>query len=234
MLDGARETVAKFDLTISTIQDSGGPPEVPISVGFVTTGILKILPAAIKRFHGIHPDVRIKLAEASTPDLVERMRDQRLDLALINDPPERPSSLTFELLRRDPIVAALPGTHPLAAADTVSLHALATAPMIFYPRAISPGLHDGILKAFSSAGQTPRIEQEAQFTPTILALVSAGLGYALIPESTKALPYRNIVFRPVIDLPTDLTWGLHLVSRPDMTRLTTKVFGDFLRDAALD
>ena len=106
--------------------------------------------------------------------------------------------------------------------------------MIFYPRAISPGLHDGILKAFSSAGQTPRIEQEAQFTPTILALVSAGLGYALIPESTKALPYRNIVFRPVIDLPTDLTWGLHLVSRPDMTRLTTKVFGDFLRDAALD
>jgi DNA-binding transcriptional LysR family regulator len=234
LLDGARETVAKFDLTISTIRDSGGPAETPISVGFVTTGVLSILPTAIKRFHGVHPDVRIKLVEASTPDLVERVRYQKLDFALINDPPERPSSLTFELLRRDAIVAALPVAHPLAGGDTVSLHALATAPMIFHPRAISPGLHDGILKAFSAAGQTPRIGQEAQFTPTILSLVSAGLGYALIPESAKALPYRNIVFLPVADLPTDLTWGLHLVSRPDMPQLTTKVFGDFLREAALD
>ena len=234
LLDGARETVSKFDLTISTIRDTGGPPALPISVGFVTTGILRILPAAIKRFYGVHPDIRIKLAEASTPDLVERVLDQRLDLALINDPPERPSSLTFELLRRDPIVAALPGAHPLASTDTVSLHALATTPMIFYPRAVSPGLHDGILKAFSTVGQTPRIEQEAQFTPTILSLVSAGLGYALIPESAQALPYKNIVFRAVTDLPTDLTWDLHLVSRHDKMRLATKVFGDFLRDAALE
>ena len=232
LLDDARKTVSQFDRTISTVRDSAGPPQQPVSVGFVTAGILRILPAAIKRFHATHPDVRVRLAEASTPDLVERIRNEKLDLALINDPPERPAGLSFELLRRDPILAALPHAHPLAAHSTVTLRALAAEPMIFYPRTISPGLHDGILGAFAAAGETPRIEQEAQFTPTILSLISAGLGYALIQEGAKALPYPNVVFRPVSDLPADLTWGLHLVWRADRASPGGRYFADLRRTAA--
>ena len=232
LLEEARRTVSQFDRTIATVRDTAGPPRDPVSVGFVTAGILRILPAAIKQFHGTHPDVRVQLAEASTPDLVERSRAGKLDLALINDPPERPAGLSFELLRRDPIRAALPHDHPLAPSNAVTLRALAPEPMIFYPRSISPGLHDGILRAFADAGQTPRIEQEAQFTPTILALISSGLGYALIQDGARALPYPNVVFRPVSDLPADLTWGLHLVWRPDRASAVVRYFAGLLRSQA--
>ena len=228
----ARKAVSQFDRTISIVRADDVSPRQPVSVGFVTAGILRILPAAIKRFHATHPDFRVQLAEASTPDLVERVRTGKLDLALINDPPQRPPNLSFEQLRRDPIVAALPADHPLAGGGTVTLRALATEPMIFYPRAVSPALHDGILSAFAAAGCTPRIEQEAQFTPTILSLISAGLGYALIQDSAKALPYPNVAFLPVSDLPASLTWGLHLVWQPDRANPVARYFTDLLRAAA--
>ena len=65
--------------------------------------------------------------------------------------------------------------------------AVADMPLIIFPRRIAPAFHDAILGCFRDAGLTPRIGQEAIQMQTIVGLVSAGMGIALVPQSVSNL-----------------------------------------------
>jgi DNA-binding transcriptional LysR family regulator len=69
------------------------------------------------------------------------------------------------------------------------------------PRQVAPRLYDAILGACAAAGFSPRIAQEAIQMQTIVNLVSAGLGLALVPQSMRLLQRPGIVYR---DLPASL------------------------------
>jgi DNA-binding transcriptional LysR family regulator len=67
--------------------------------------------------------------------------------------------------------------------------------MIMFPRAIAPALFDEILGFCRAAGFTLRIAQEARQTQTIISLVSAGLGIAIVPASIRHLKRKGVVYR---------------------------------------
>ncbi|MEG1113622.1 MAG: LysR substrate-binding domain-containing protein, partial [Janthinobacterium sp.] len=77
-------------------------------------------------------------------------------------------------------------------------------------RAISPALHDAILGVFRAAGVTPQIGQEAIQMQTIVSLVSAGMGIALVPQSVSNLMRPGVEYRPLQDatplVETGLAW----------------------------
>jgi DNA-binding transcriptional LysR family regulator len=72
---------------------------------------------------------------------------------------------------------------------------LGDLPLIIFPRRIAPGLHDAILATFRAAGLTPRIGQEAIQMQTIVSLVSAGMGIALVPQSVSNLTRPGVEYR---------------------------------------
>lgn len=232
MLAEARKAVDQYDRAVAAARQTVEDVRDPVSVGFVTAGLLRLLPGAIRDFTTRFADADIRLEEGSTAELIEGVVSRQLDLALMNEPAKRPSNIEFELLRRDKTLAALPKSHPLATSSPLTLAALATEPLIFFPRDAGPGLYDGILAAFAKAGAAPRIDQQARFTPTILSLVAAGLGYALVQESAQALPFSDVVYRPVVDLPDDVTWNLHLVWNPATATPSARMFARHLRETA--
>jgi len=201
-------------------------------VGFVTAGIFSLLPAAIRIYRQQFAEARIQLTEASTNELLELLEQDKLDLALIHPRRRHPASVMIEDLQRDRPVAALPQSHPLARRRQVTLHDLASEPLIFFPRSASPDLYKRFIDAFARQGLKPRIDQEARLTPTILAFVSAELGYALVPESVRALPFSNVVFRAIEDLPADLVWSLALAWKPGTASPLARAFGLTLRSIA--
>ena len=232
LVEEARRAVAQYERAIAVVRGTETEVKDPVSVGFVTAGLLRVLPAAIRKFSDTYADVDIRLSEGTTAGLIAAVADRRLDLALTNTPPSSPAGVTFELLRRDRTLAALPKTHVLAARRRLTLADLAPHPMIFFPRDAGPSLYDGIVDSFAAAGAAPSIEQEARFTPTILSLVAAELGYALVQESAQALPYPNIVYRPVADLSPEVVWELHLARRADGESSSARALSDYLRNAA--
>jgi DNA-binding transcriptional LysR family regulator len=104
-------------------------------------------------------------------------------------------TLSIEPVLDEPLVAALPAGHSLSARPTVSVRELATDPFILFPRSEGPGFYDQILSFCHHSGFSPRVVQEASQMQTILSLVAAGVGAALIPASVQSLQERDIVYK---------------------------------------
>ncbi|MFC0397784.1 LysR family transcriptional regulator [Paraburkholderia rhizosphaerae] len=113
------------------------------------------------------------------------------------------------------------GEHPLPVPaewrDTpISLRDAADAPLVIFPRRLAPGFYDIIMDCYGVAGVTPRIGQEAIQMQTIVSLVSAGMGVALVPQSLRNLRRTGVVYRPLTEavpaIETGLVWRTQAVS----------------------
>ena len=227
-LDEARKALAQFDRAVSLARRAGGAT-LPVKVGFVTAATFDLLPSAIRDFKSIYPDATLQLRESSTTELLDAVANDQVDLALVHPVKIVPPGLSVEHVRSDKTVIALPADHRLARRKALSMTDLAGTPLIFFPRSASPDLHQRFMEFFRSQGVEPKIEQEARLTPTILSLVGAGLGYALIQGSAKSVPFANVAFRPLSGAPDELDWRLSIVWKPDVATSLAKALHMILR-----
>jgi DNA-binding transcriptional LysR family regulator len=126
---------------------------------------------------------------------LEDLQSGTLDVGLLMGPFDQPGFECLEVMTEH-LVAAIPLGHALATgASSISVKRLASEEMIMFPRAIAPALFDEILGFCRTAGFTLRIAQEARQTQTIISLVSAGLGIAIVPASIRHLKRKGVVYR---------------------------------------
>ena len=105
-------------------------------------------------------------------------------------------ALVYQRLQAEALVLALPDSHPRSkVTGPAALSGFAGEAFISFPRQIAPRLHDAIIGACGEAGFSPRIVQEAIQMQTIISLVSAGMGVALVPESLMSLKRSGVVYR---------------------------------------
>jgi DNA-binding transcriptional LysR family regulator len=106
-------------------------------------------------------------------------------------------------------IAVLPGDGDHG---KVSLAEIGRCGLILFPAAQGPALHARIMDTFTKAGIEVRIVQEARRALTMLSLVSAGLGAALLPRSTRRLAFEGVHYADIIgaSLPT---WSLAMIAR---------------------
>jgi DNA-binding transcriptional LysR family regulator len=179
-----------------------------LTLGFISAVDYSILPGVLRAFREGYPGVTLDLRELTSDIQLRDLRALRIDAGMLLAPVVDASLKTLPLLR-EPLVAALPATDPLARRGRrVSLDALATRPFILFPRSNAPGLHDMIVDFCRSAGFAPRVAQEAIQMQTIISLVSAGLGVALVPASLMDLRRSGVAYRPLRELSPQITVAL--------------------------
>ena len=182
-----------------------------LTLSFISTADYSILPPLLQRFRARYPQVRIDLREATTDIQLDDLLQGKIDAGLLLAPlPEKASSqLDCRPVLSEPLIAALPADM-LHATGPVSLKSLRELPLIIFPRRISPAFHDTILACFRAAGVTPHIGQEAIQMQTIVGLVSAGMGMALVPQSVSNLKRPGVDYRPLVEhappIQTGLAW----------------------------
>ena len=137
-----------------------------------------------------------------SPELLTRAQEQalvesQLDVGVLRPPVFAPQ-LTCRLLARTGFLLALPERHRLAREAVVDLTDLASESFVTYPQASQSVVNEVVLRSCHAAGFSPRREHEAAETSTLLALVAAGLGVALVPESVRALRLDGVVYTDVI------------------------------------
>lgn len=158
------------------------------------------MPGIISRFRRTWPDVHMVLRELSTTDQLKAMAESQLDIGFIR--PGHPSEavgVEARVVLVEPLLAALPADHPLAARPGIALAELADEPFILHPRAIGTGLYDKVISLCAAAGFHPRVVLEAHQMSTMIALTATGLGVAVVPEAMRRLQVEGCHFVPLRD-----------------------------------
>ncbi len=167
-----------------------------LSIAFVPMADYSVLPTALREFRMALPSVHLDLQEATTDIQIELLASGRIDIGFLLPPlPDKlKADVDYLPLTSEPLLLALPeGT-----ANTktrLSLKRCADLPLIIFPRRMSPAFHDQILACLRDAGLSPRIGQEAIQMQTIVSLVSAGMGFALVPQSVSNMKRPGVEYR---------------------------------------
>jgi DNA-binding transcriptional LysR family regulator len=168
-----------------------------VTLGFTATTAYSFLEHVVAAASVELPNVELGLREMVTSAQVEELLEGGIDVGLIR-PPVAGADLVTTLLYREPLLAALPESHPLATRKAVpSVRDLDGQPFIMYSPSEARYFHEVLVSIFRSAEVAPNYVQYLSQVHSMLALVKAGLGIALVPAAATALHYRGLVLRPV-------------------------------------
>jgi DNA-binding transcriptional LysR family regulator len=155
---------------------------------------------AIKQFQSGFPHVLLTLHEMTSLDQLNALHYRTLDAGILrkSDVPA-PSGILIEEWYRAPLVAAMANDHPLAKKRAIRISDLRDQPLIMYPRESGIGLYWQVLRLCANAGFRPQIAREVQELTTIVGLVDAGEGIAIVPADTRSIHLDGVAYVPLRD-----------------------------------
>lgn len=175
-----------------------GRVERPLRLGSVPSGFAELLRAIIPVFRREHPNVTLLIEALDVADQANALIRGELDVGVLRavDPLE---GIRLAPIAEEPLVLALPGTHPLADRAAVGLPELRREDLIVMPRRQGPDYVDQITSACRAAGFSPRIAYEPENDQIMLGLVACELGVAFLPRPIATLTVPGVVYRPLTD-----------------------------------
>ncbi|MDA3623971.1 LysR family transcriptional regulator [Saccharopolyspora oryzae] len=165
-----------------------------LTIGFVSSASLSVLPPAVRLFRERHENVKLHLNELTTAQQVEALYEDEIDIGLVRTGTS-PVGLTVTPVLEERLVAVIPEAHPLADRDPVPLDLLAAEPLVLVPHRLMPDYCEAVLEIFETARARPRVQQRAVHQETILGLVAAGVGLSVLPESVVRMQRHGVVYR---------------------------------------
>ena len=211
LLPEARRILSEAALLPDVARRAASGAAGRLALAFITSADYSVLPPFLRRYSERYPGVQLSLQEATSDVQVDELLRGRIDAGLLIPPlPDRArGELDYMKVLDEPLILCAP-TGLLRKKGAVALRNLPHLPLIIFPREISPALHDAILSCFRAAGITPAIGQQAIQMQTIVSLVSAGMGLALVPQSVSNLMRPGVEYRALADatplVETGIAW----------------------------
>lgn len=194
-LHDASQILERVDQATLTARRAARGEIGELVAGFISVADYNLLPLVLREFRKRFPLVTLSLRELTTDAQITELMEGRIDVGFLL-PPVSEATIESVAILREPLIAAIPERHPLAkCGETIPLASLSDAPFIMTPRQMAPGLHDDIVSFCRSAGFSPQVTQEAIQMQTIISLVSAEMGVALIPESLQNLRRTGVIYK---------------------------------------
>src|SRR2546430_3950729 len=185
---------------------TGGRGE--LHVGYAPSLTARMLPPTLRAFQAELPNVRVRLHDLSTEEMLAGLREGKLQIAfVVRLTPALLRGLRFEELARDSICLAVAPKHPLAGRRTVTLAEVAREPLITYSR---QDYHDALEKQaamFAAIKSKPRIAEEHDSVSSLIAAVEAGNGVAIAPQSLTCTAGPRLKLIPFSPAPAPLVIG---------------------------
>ena len=175
---GQAQKILKDVRDLQSMASDTALPAGPLALGATPTALKGIVPGALKRWFGQHPDIEVFIEPGTSKALYSRVLDGALDAALLVHPQfEIPKNLSLQVVRQEPLMLITPaGMQVRDVLDT-----LVQQPYICYDRSVLGGkLADEYLHA---RGVRPRIRLELDGIDSIGKLVSEGLGVSILPDT---------------------------------------------------
>jgi DNA-binding transcriptional LysR family regulator len=170
-----------------------------LELSFVSTADYSILPTLVRRYSSLYPEVEIALTEATSDVQIAALLDGKGHAGIIIPPAHDALSgrLAYRRLVSEPLIAAVPENwitdkRLSLRAGKLPPGAVIDAPLVIFPRRSAPAFHDLVMDYYIAHGGQARIAQEAIQMQTIISLVSAEMGIALVPASLRHLARTGV------------------------------------------
>jgi len=152
-----------------------------VAIGFTAVSGYSFLPRIVARARASLPHFELELFEMVTSDQFEALMTGQIDIAFVRPPVEQ-TSFESRFILREPLMAALPKTHPLAKRTEIAWRELQKETVLVLPES------NCLSRQIARWCATHRLKQqrvEALQLVTLLAMVSAGGGISLVPKLAK-------------------------------------------------
>ncbi|NEQ71556.1 MAG: LysR family transcriptional regulator [Symploca sp. SIO2D2] len=168
---------------------------VTLKVAYVPTALPVFLAEGLRSFNREYTNVCVQIFEMAPADQEEALRKGEVDLALLGHASrEVRRDFEIEVLRKTPMVVALPDGHPLAKRKAIDLSELEGEGFVGLSERRFPTRRDMTETLFSKVGYIPNTIFEAQGLSELLGLVGGGMGVAIVPRDLSYLPHPRVVF----------------------------------------
>jgi len=174
-------------------------------IGHLTIGIHNsvantIFPEVLRRFRQRFSDVALELREVTIPQEIQLLKNHQLDVVFHRSevPFEGDSNLDVMPILQEDFLLVLPEDHVLADQFQVPLKALKDEAIILPPLDVLP-FYQQVIALCKEAGFEPKIVDTISATGivTLLSLVTAGAGVAILPSHVQVLHREGLVYKPI-------------------------------------
>jgi DNA-binding transcriptional LysR family regulator len=227
-LQEARLILTQVEQAIRAAQRASRGEIGSLGVGVNSSATHSILPEILRLFRERFPCVELVLHELASYQQVQGILDNGIDIGFLWLPNVEESALSFMPIWREPVIVALPETHPLADLPEIPLKTLAGEPFVLPPRQLGQGFYSQIISLCQQAGFSPKVRQEAMLMQTIVSLVAGGVGVALVPASLQNLQRVGVVYKTLQGQKLELEMAV--VWRPDNSSQVLQEFLQVVRE----
>lgn len=198
LLEEAREIVGRAQKAAERSRAADKGDIGSMKVGFFGSPIYCVLPDLLRSFRKRVPSVQIALTCMPKSRQIEALRSGAIEIGFSRYFVPAPD-VAVETVIEESLYVAVPSDHRLAEELTVEAADLANHPLITFPNTGRPSFADEALGILLAAGTKPNIRSEADDVTCALALVAAGEGPCLVPESVTSISLPGVVFIPLAD-----------------------------------
>lgn len=165
-----------------------------VHIGATNTMLVHMLPPILRELSRRHPGIDLHVANMPTRESVDRILQNRLDLALVTLPVEK-RHLRITPLLPDRLVAIFPpGSRNLP--DEVTPEFVAGQPLLM--EHTGGAVYALVTRWLSGLGSPPRAPMHLGTIEALRSAVAADLGMSIVPEIAVLGPISNVVVRPLL------------------------------------
>ena len=222
-LEKVRPAIAQIEQAIAQAQQAEKGEIGHLSVGIASSAANSIFPLLLKQFRRRRPHVAIEIKELTVEQQLNLLEKKQLDIGLEVVSPSLLDQRGFNwhILSEESLVVVLPEGHSLSSDAQIPLKALKGEPLIL-PSIQAFPFYQSFLEQCAQAGFQPQLLERttATWMLTILSMVAADVGLAILPSNVQALQRDGVVYREISDL--NLTRQLLAIWRDDNESATLK------------
>ncbi len=228
-LDKTRLILKLADESVEQVRALARGEYGEMHVGYAPAPTVEILPPALAAFQKSFPRVRLLLHDLSEQELMDGLRNGKLELALMPRGTGLQSvGLEFETLRSYPICVAVAPTHQFARLKTITLEMVAAEPMIGFNRKEYPEYYVGLNRIFEPLGIKPRVVVECDSSSSLITEIETGRGVAIASPILRHASGKRLLYRPLTGTTEVLSVGIARATKGDVTPAGEK-FCEILR-----
>lgn len=185
LLVDAVDLVRRADALAQRMERVAAGVEGVLNVGFGMSAI-DVAPRAVAAFRASHPGIDIKLEDMSSAGQFAALRDGTLSVGFVRMPV--PQDIAAQVIRRDQLALAIPAGETVPKPGRKGLRAwLQNQALVRLVPARGPGLAAQTNELFLDLKCSPTTVYETSDLLTVVALVAAGAGSAVVPASASAI-----------------------------------------------
>ena len=168
-----------------------------LRLGYTGRASHSLLPSLLREYRAKYPDVTVDIeGPRPTGYLKQELLGERLDIVLCFLPVVEDGLSAIQMLTTN-LTIALPTAHRLAQQATLAVTDLSDEKFVAYPAGQGFHLRGAMEAECMRAGFRPSVVRESEASQTLLCLVAAGTGVALMPDDTESLLIDGVVFKPL-------------------------------------